>query len=94
MIVMALSVVMLVAVCTAADAASPLESGGGEAAGIVGEKVDRNACYLQCINGSFCPCNLKDVTRRANCCEKYCAKKCGARKECGHFPKKPNCPDL
>ncbi|KAL7158512.1 hypothetical protein ABFS83_02G148500 [Erythranthe nasuta] len=85
----ALSVLMLVAVCTAAP---PPKSGGGVAARVGHEKVEREACYLLCVNGHLCVCNLSEVNPRVNCCVDYCASKCGGRNECGDVPKKPNCP--
>ncbi|KAL9175989.1 hypothetical protein ABFS82_02G149000 [Erythranthe guttata] len=92
MTVTALSVLMLVAVCTAAAAAPPPKSGGGVAARVGHEKVEREACYLLCVNGYLCVCNLSEVNPRVNCCVDYCASKCGGRNECGDVPKKPNCP--
>ncbi|KAL7158514.1 hypothetical protein ABFS83_02G148700 [Erythranthe nasuta] len=74
----ALTVLMLVAVYTAGAAATA--------------PVDKQACYLQCINGFFCVCNLNDVNPRADCCAKYCDSKCSSRNDCVDVPKKPNCP--
>ncbi|KAL7121127.1 hypothetical protein ACP275_02G163500 [Erythranthe tilingii] len=92
MTVTALSVLMLVAVYTASAAAPPPKSGGGEVARVFHEKVERDACYLLCVNGYLCLCNLSDADQRVNCCVNYCASKCGGGNECGDVPKKPNCP--